>query len=213
MKCGLIFMVLCMSITEGRAGALIIARDSTVAGDVNLVTGEDSLAESSSGNLVSPDSELSAKKLKSILTDETTPIPPEDRNWHNDKNAGVAMLCSLLLPGLGQMYNERPIKAVIACGLEVFYLHQILHNRKLSIRERKIRDSYDKNTDRYKWIEHDWWSNEYKERSIDWVWWSSGIVLALLIDSYVDAKLSDMDFNIENFSHSGSGGVSLSFHF
>ncbi len=210
-RTGLFFMLVAgVVIAGGNASAWYNGIDSTRAGREE---GRDTLAAPSADNLVSPGQELGVSELKNILTDQTGGIPETRRNWHNSKNARVAMLCTLLFPGLGQMYNERPVKAVIACGLEVFYLHQILRNRRLAIRERKVRDSYDKSAQPYRWSEHDWWYNEYRERSIDWVWWSSGLMVALLIDSYVDAKLHDMNFSIEKYSSGGGGGISLSFDF
>lgn len=150
-------------------------------------------------------------ELKEVLNRETGAVP-EGAGWKKKKNARVAMLCALVFPGLGQMYNEKPYKAVLAMGLETFYLSQILFKYRAEARERKLRDSYDRYLEgdeiNPNWYYHDIWYNEYKEQKIDWVWWSAGLLVALIFDAYVDAHLHDM-----NFQPGENGGLTFSFDF
>jgi hypothetical protein len=141
--------------------------------------------------------------LKEVLTAQSG-IDPEGEPI-GGKNARLAMLYALLFPGLGQMYNERPLKAVIAMGVETFYLSQILINHRNAIRAERRRDRYPVGSS--EWNRQEWWIGEYKERRLDWIWWSSGILVVLLLDAYIDAHLYDMRVGVEGVSVEGGAGV------
>jgi hypothetical protein len=146
------------------------------------------------------------EELKRVLADETGGNK-EGKAYKERKSGRVAIVCALLVPGLGQMYNEKPIKAAIALGLESYYLSQIAMNRRLREREEIIRDSFLPKSS--SWSYHDGWVTEYGERSVDWIWWSGAVILAVVIDAYVDAKLDDMRFKVEARASGDNVGVSL----
>jgi hypothetical protein len=145
-------------------------------------------------------------ELKRVLGEETGGLA-KGVEYKERKSGRVAMVCALLVPGLGQMYNEKPFKAAIAVGLESFYLSQIAMNRRLREREKLVRDAYEPGT--RQWNYHDRWVTEYWDRSVDWIWWSGAVVLGIVIDAYVDAKLDDMRFKVE--ARAADGDVGLSF--
>lgn len=145
------------------------------------------------------------EELKEILDAENLSLVGKE--YRGRKSGRIAMLCALSFPGLGQMYNEKPFKAAIAMGAETFYTYMILHNRRLWQREKNIRDKYPVNT--YYWNFHDSWAQEYFERSVDWIWWSAGALIAIVLDAYVDAHLDDMRF--EAVPHASSNGISIEF--
>jgi len=133
-------------------------------------------------------------ELKRVLGEETGQGKPGVK-YTERKNGRVAMACALLVPGLGQMYNEKPLKAAVALGAETFYLGHVFMNRRYWDREKKVRDVFDvKSRD---WLFHDRWVKEYWERSVDWIWWSGAVIFVIVVDSYVDAHLDDMRFRIE----------------
>jgi hypothetical protein len=132
-------------------------------------------------------------ELKTILTKETG--EKTVRGYKEPKNGRLAMLCALLVPGLGQMYNERPVKAAIAAGAETYYLSWILLNARYSTREKRLRSQFPVGS--FQWNNHDFFVHEYHERSIDYIWWSGGIALITIIDAYVDAHLFDMRFKVK----------------
>jgi Family of unknown function (DUF5683) len=146
------------------------------------------------------------EKLKRVLGEETGGMG-EGKAYKERKSGRVAIVCAVLVPGLGQMYNEKPLKAGIALGLESYYLSQIAMNRRLREREKVIRDTYAPKSSL--WNYHDRWVTEYWERSVDWIWWSGAVILAVVIDAYVDAKLDDMRFKVEARASEGNVGVSL----
>jgi len=161
------------------------------------------------------------QELKEILANETGSGSKEKLGWNEKKNARVAMLCALVFPGLGQMYNERPLKAALSMGLETWYLTNILLNYRRERRELKIRDGYNKWIENKtggsyidsNWRSHNDWYNEYKARKIDWIWWSSSIVLVLIFDAYVDAHLHGMNFKVESVNVDGDPGLSFNLDF
>lgn len=148
-------------------------------------------------------------ELKDVLTEQSGIGP--DGAAVKGKNARVAMLCTLLFPGLGQMYNERPFKAIIAMGVETFYMSQILFNHRNSQRAERYRDRLPYGSS--EWNRQNWWVDEYKERRLDWIWWSSGILFVLMIDSYIDSHLYDMHVKIEGVSHEGGSGIQFVYSF
>ena len=165
----------------------------------------------------------SARRIKDLIESQTGPPPIEGTEWRKRKNPRTAMLCALTVPGLGQIYNEKPLKAMIAMGVETFYMLQVLHNYRKEKEELDLRDSYDKyvqcgpegrdlclNPD---WRFHNAWMEEYKARKVDWIWWTSGAVLVIMLDAYVDAHLHDMRFRLEGASLEGGAGLAVTVAF
>jgi hypothetical protein len=149
--------------------------------------------------------------LDSILTKESGAGMLEETSWKRRKNARVAMLCALIFPGLGQIYNEKPYKAALVMGVETFYLGNILMNYRYAQREEYMRNRSLPGTP--EWRDHDIMTVYYKERMIDWVWWSAGAMLIIVLDAYVDAHLHDMKFEVEGRAMEDGAGISLGFAF
>jgi len=149
--------------------------------------------------------------LDSVLTRESGADLPDGSSWKRRKNPRVAMLCALIFPGLGQIYNEKPYKAALVMGVETFYLGNILFNYRYAEREEYLRDRSIPGTTA--WRDHDAMTLYYKERMIDWVWWSAGAILIVILDAYVDAHLHDMNFRVEGGAVEDGAGISLGFAF
>jgi hypothetical protein len=161
----------------------------------------------------------SSDHIKDLLAQETGEIDIEESTWKTRKNPRTAMLCALAFPGLGQIYNEKAFKAVIAFGVETFYILNILHNYRKTGDYEKERDSYDQYVpcgpggedsclNPY-WRDANAWYEEYKERTIDWVWWTSAVILIVMLDAYVDAHLHDMRFRLETARRGGGTGLAV----
>jgi hypothetical protein len=151
----------------------------------------------------------SIDELNEVLTAESTVGGEPGRG--GAKNSQIAVLSALVFPGLGQVYNERPLKAAIAFGVEMFYYSQIYFEYRNAERERLERDRFEPGSP--EWNEHDIWMNEYDERMIDWVWWSAFAILIVTLDAYVDAHLHDMNFQIESRALDRGAGLELVFDF
>ncbi len=158
-------------------------------------------------------------ELKSILERETGEPVIEGTAWERKKNPKTAMLCALTIPGLGQIYNEKPLKAALAAGFEIFYLSRILHYYRLEKREEIVRDGFPRwittegespiTYQNPRWTWHDLWVEEHKQDQIDYIWWSAGCILVIVLDAYIDAHLHDMNFRIEDSPLEDSAGLSL----
>ncbi len=155
----------------------------------------------------------SSDHIKELLARETGEPDIEGSTWKKRKNPKTAMLCAIVFPGLGQIYNEKALKAVIVFSVETFYLMNIFHNYRKANDYLKERDSYDQYKPcfpgsedlclSYEWRNANFWYEEYKERTIDWIWWTTGVVLVVMLDAYVDAHLHDMRFRVETARRGG----------
>jgi hypothetical protein len=158
----------------------------------------------------------SSDNIKELLAKETGEPDIEGTEWRRRKNPRIAMLCALAFPGLGQMYNERAFKAVIALGVETYYIMNIVHNCRKAQEWEKTRNGYDQYVDcptgsciNPEWANANAWFEEYKERTIDWVWWTSAVILIVMLDAYVDAHLHDMQFRLESANVEGGTGLAV----
>jgi hypothetical protein len=108
---------------------------------------------------------------------------------------------------------------VIVFGVETYYIMNILHNYRMADDWFKRRESYDQYVPCFPGSEDsclnpDWrnanaWYEEYKERTVDWMWWTAGVILIVMLDAYVDAHLHDMNFRLESASMHGETGFAV----
>ncbi|UCE03287.1 MAG: hypothetical protein JSW67_03615 [Candidatus Latescibacterota bacterium] len=68
------------------------------------------------------------------------PAFEQKREWQRTKNPTVAMVSSFLLPGLGQLYNEREFWAVVVAGIEFYFIGDIIIQQRLTNRYREIKN-------------------------------------------------------------------------
>ena len=57
--------------------------------------------------------------------------------WQRTKSARVAFVSSLCVPGLGQLYNERELWAVVAAGVEFYFLGDLVAEQRTTNRLRE----------------------------------------------------------------------------
>ena len=74
--------------------------------------------ETSEADTIGKDEEQARKKreIKQEMSRIGRSEVPGARQWERKKSPTVAVVSSMLLPGLGQLYNGRRIKTVIAVG-------------------------------------------------------------------------------------------------
>jgi hypothetical protein len=66
--------------------------------------------------------------------------PADDRpqyQWQRTKSSRVAFVSSLVIPGLGQLYNEREWWAVVAAGVEFYFLGDVIAEQRTTNRLRE----------------------------------------------------------------------------
>ena len=60
-----------------------------------------------------------------------------------------------------------------------------------------------------KWTFHDLWVEEHRQDQIDYIWWSAGCMLVIVLDAYIDSHLHDMNFKIEGSPLEDAVGLSV----
>ena len=128
------------------------------------------------------------------LKDELRMVSREEvpglRKWQRKKSARTAMFSSMLLPGLGQVYNGRRIKTVMVVGLSTLYMSKIWQEHKNAEQRRVARDAFP--VDSSRWQNENAWVEFHKAHSLDYAWWSGAVWLIGALDAYIDAHLYDV---------------------
>ncbi len=158
--------------------------EKSVLGSFYSDTGKDTL--DAEPELRMEDGAQLKRELQMISFEEV----PGKRKWERKKSPMIAMISAMVLPGLGQVYNGRRIRAALMVGLSSFYMSKIWIEHKDAVRRRIARDQLDRTTSA--WRYEDLWYEYHKERSRDYAWWSGAIWLIGVLDSYVDAHLHDV---------------------
>jgi len=112
------------------------------------------------------------------------------KRWQRKKSPLVAVLCNMVLPGLGEVYNGRKFKAIVMIGLSAGYMGKAWIEHKRAVRNKMFRDALEPNTQA--WRFQDAWYQYHRDNSLDYVWWSAAIWLIGMLDAYVDAHLFDL---------------------
>ena len=114
------------------------------------------------------------------------------------KSPRTAMLCSLIVPGLGQLYNGKKFKALIVFGAEVGLLSNSIY-----LNQMYKQSTYPADKEFY-----------INNRNLS-TWWLVGTILFSVLDAYVDAHLYHFDESPElsiNFDRAGQNrNIVLSF--
>lgn len=111
----------------------------------------------------------SLAKKGGAATGETRSVPLR-------KSPTGAMLRSMALPGWGQWYNEKRIKAVVIMGAEAGLVIDAIVQNQLAARSGAD-------------YEREYYRNN---RSLA-IWWLGAVILYSMADAYVDAHLFDFD--------------------
>ncbi|HET9012018.1 MAG TPA: DUF5683 domain-containing protein [Gemmatimonadaceae bacterium] len=63
-----------------------------------------------------------------------------ERRWQQDKNPTVAMVSSFLIPGLGQLYNEREFWSLVAASVHFYFIGDIVVEQRLTNRYNTLKN-------------------------------------------------------------------------
>jgi hypothetical protein len=126
---------------------------------------------------------------------------PAKRAWQRDKNPTVAMLSSMLLPGLGQLYNEREFWALVAAGVHFGFAADVIVQARLTNRYRTLKnmpidpDLPDKEKEALEQERQDYevLFLLHRDNRIQSSWLLGLTILLSGIQSFVDAHLFDFD--------------------
>ncbi|PIS27990.1 MAG: hypothetical protein COT43_07605 [Candidatus Marinimicrobia bacterium CG08_land_8_20_14_0_20_45_22] len=134
---------------------------------------------------------------------------------------------SLAFPGAGQLYLNRPLKAVGFISAEVFYIYKTVEYNKIyqyvkntkadigidiwnSLTEAQKKDSVNLYTG-YKLTVDSW---RVREKRNKYAWWCAGVYFISILDAYVDAHLSNFpkdDIDVSAIADRESVGMNISF--
>lgn len=107
------------------------------------------------------------------------------------KNPTGALFRSVIVPGWGQFYNGKYIKAVIIAGIEVYLINEVYtHWHKADIHERNFTNAFDDPV--YQAEEFARYEKELDRRG-NATWFLAATVFFSMFDAYVDAHLSDFN--------------------
>ncbi len=96
----------------------------------------------------------------------------------------------MVLPGLGQLYNGRRLKVVLAAGGFGYLITRAWLENKQAQEYLAVRDESDPGSIDYQ--NADILYNFHKDNSITFVWWSGAVWLIQVLDAFVDAHLYDV---------------------
>ncbi|MBD3218985.1 MAG: hypothetical protein GF310_11975 [candidate division Zixibacteria bacterium] len=104
-----------------------------------------------------------------------------------------ALLRSLAVPGWGQLYNDKYIKAGIIAGLETFLIYQTAYywERSSTYEDLYTADTNDVSRNN-KFLQYD----RYRDLRNQHIWLLGITVFYSIFDAYVDAHLKNFDVDI-----------------
>jgi len=114
------------------------------------------------------------------------------RQWQRRKVPKVAWLSSVVLPGLGQVYNGRRIKVALAVGFFTVYAASSWLHWKDAQALTAYRDNLPEDTSGNVISNLDQLIEFEKETSRDFLWWSVAIWVIIQLDAWIDAHLYDL---------------------
>jgi hypothetical protein len=186
-------VVLIAMVVFATHGAMSPARgqtppDSTAADSLRAVVVDDSLGIP--GTLKGQTVQESPEATKEILRRMGSSEVEGATEWERKKNPKVAMLCSALLPGLGQTYNGRRLKVGLMVGFSYYYLSRTWLNWKSYERNLVIRDAAPPGSSAFRQADEN--AAFYKEEARSFLWWSGAVWLVGILDSWIDAHIYDV---------------------
>ncbi len=107
--------------------------------------------------------------------------PSNSTDWRPSPTG--AALRSLALPGWGQAYNRKSLKALLAMGTESGLIYSIYRYHKLQ-KGYRLRGEIEI-------------ANLYREDRNRLSWYLAGTIILTILDAYVDAQLYDFDVSDE----------------
>lgn len=110
--------------------------------------------------------------------------------WERKKNPRTAMLCSALLPGLGQTYNGRRLKVGLMVGFASYYMGNMILNWHLYEEYAQEYENTPPGSSAHR-LAGDL-AEFHKEEARTFLWWSGAVWLIGILDSWIDAHLYDV---------------------
>lgn len=110
--------------------------------------------------------------------------------WERRKNPRTAMLCSALLPGLGQTYNGRRFKVGLMVGVASYYMGNGIINWRLHQAYAQEYETMSPGSAQHRLVGR--LAEFHQEEARTFLWWSGAVWLIGILDSWIDAHLYDV---------------------
>ncbi len=179
-----------MPVVRAAAGPARAAADSAAAAPDSLhtIVVKDSLGIP--GTLTGQTTAETPEEVKAMLERMGSSEVAGTTEWERKKNPKVAMLCSALLPGLGQTYNGRRLKVGLMVGFSYYYFSRTWLNWRSYEASIARRDTLPPGSSAYK--QENQRADFWKEEARTYLWWSGAVWVVGLLDSWIDAQLYDV---------------------
>jgi hypothetical protein len=129
-------------------------------------------------------------KMKEILKRMGSSEVEGRTTWERKKNPRTAMLCSALLPGLGQTYNGRRLKVGVMVGVASYYMGNMVLNWHQYQAYNLQREQSVPGSSQFRLTGQ--LADFYKEEARTFLWWSGAVWLIGILDAWIDAHLYDV---------------------
>lgn len=110
--------------------------------------------------------------------------------WERKKNPRTALICSMVLPGLGQTYNGRRLKVGLMVGFMSYYVGNMILSwhtyQEYDLQQSALVPGS------LPYRQAGQLADFYKEEARTYLWWSGACWLIGLLDSWIDAHLYDV---------------------
>ncbi len=118
------------------------------------------------------------------------------------KNPTRAMLCSALVPGGGQFYNQAYLKAGVVAGLQAYLIGlAVHHNNRISHFQDLLDSSPEALQPAYR-LQRD----DYRDKLRSDYWWIGTVLLLSVGDAFVDAHLHNYETERRQVNLKFAGG-------
>jgi len=115
---------------------------------------------------------------------------PDSTNIRKVNPTG-ALFRSVFVPGWGQFYNKKYVKAALIAGIEIYLMNEVYtHWHKASLHKKHFTSAFD-----YPIYQAEEFARYEKEldRRGNASWFLAATIFLSMFDAYVDAQLSDFD--------------------
>jgi hypothetical protein len=195
-----LFAALLGAIATSRAQ--VAALDTTAAADTTTAAFDSTVAPVDSLRAITVDDSLGIPgtlkgstgydpvQMKEVLGRMGSSEVEGRTTWERKKNPRTAMICSALLPGLGQTYNGRRLKVGLMVGFASYYMGNMVLSWQAYEAYSLERESYAPGSTEYRVAGA--YADAYKEDARSFLWWSGAVWLIGILDSWIDAHLYDV---------------------
>ncbi len=142
------------------------------------------------GTLKGQTAEQDPEQVKAMLQRMGSSEVEGGTQWERKKNPKVAMLCSALLPGLGQTYNGRRLKVGLMVGFTSYYFGNGWLEWKRHEASIAARDASPPGSSTF--LRENDNAEIHKENARRFLWWAGAVWIIGILDSWIDAHLYDV---------------------